>query len=224
MYALIFDVDGVIADTERVNFEVTRDVLESLFQIDNIVRDDFKDGVGKGATGYVQAAAARHGKTLTPDETRQATDLRQQRFIERLADPDSPLPPFPGVIELMEQAIEDPRFCVGIATSSTREKAGAVLQSTGVSNYNFPWVTGDQVRNKKPDPELFLVAAKQLAVAPPNCIVFEDAPNGVRAAKSAGMKCVAVTNTISAEELSDADMVVESLEEVSLDTLLESLL
>ena len=71
-------------------------------------------------------------------------------------------------------------------------------------------------QNKKPDPELFLTAAKRMNLTPERCAVIEDAPNGVEAAKSAHVKCIAVTNTTSADKLAQADLIVESLDEIDL--------
>ena len=80
------------------------------------------------------------------------------------------------------------------------------------------YVNGDQVKNKKPDPELFLVAAQRIGMEPVNCVVIEDAPNGVQAAKAAGAKCIAVTNSTTAEKLCQADLVCDSLERIDLET------
>jgi beta-phosphoglucomutase-like phosphatase (HAD superfamily) len=81
------------------------------------------------------------------------------------------------------------------------------------------YVTGDDVKKKKPDPELFLTAAARMGIKPGNCVVIEDAPNGVEAAKTARAKCIAVTNSVPASELSDADLICRSLEEIDLDKL-----
>jgi len=81
------------------------------------------------------------------------------------------------------------------------------------------YIHGDHVKNKKPDPELFLLAAKGIDIEPVNCVVIEDAPNGVQAAKNAGAKCIAVTNSTTADKLQQADLICDSLTEVTLDTI-----
>ncbi len=83
------------------------------------------------------------------------------------------------------------------------------------------YINGDHVKNKKPDPELFLLAAERMGIDPANCVVIEDAPNGVQAAKNAGAKCIAVTNSTSAANLSKADLVCDSLEQIDLDMIQE---
>jgi beta-phosphoglucomutase-like phosphatase (HAD superfamily) len=81
------------------------------------------------------------------------------------------------------------------------------------------YINGDHVKNKKPDPELFLLAAERMGIEPADCVVIEDAPNGVQAAKAAGAKCIAVTNSTNAENLSEADLVCDSLEKINLDVI-----
>ena len=214
MYGLIFDVDGVIADTERVNAEASIKVFADLFGVEGVVRSDFEVGLGRGAAEYVRAAARVHGLELSDAQVDAATEARQTHFLAMLKN--EPLPAFPGVLELMEAALARGDFRVGIATSSTREKSEAVLKSAGIPYEQMVYVTGSDVKNKKPDPELFLMAAARLGLDPAQCIVIEDAPDGVAAAHAAGCRCVAVTNSTGREKLAEANLVVQSLEEVDL--------
>ncbi len=215
MYGLIFDVDGVIADTESVNARVTARVFAELFGVENVVRSDFDAGIGRGAEEYVKAGARAHGIEPGDEQVRRATELRERYFLEVLRQ--EPLPPFPGVLELMNEALESSDFKVAIATSGTLEKSRAVLEATRVPYERMVYISGNDVRRKKPDPELFLLAARQMGIDPTGCAVIEDAPNGVAAAKAAGAKCIAVTNTTAAENLSGADLVCDSLEDICLD-------
>ena len=89
------------------------------------------------------------------------------------------------------------------------------MLDTGFANYFDAFVTGEEVINGKPHPDMFLLAAQRLSVDPSNCLVFEDAINGVIAAKSAGMKCVAVTNTHPESDLSIADLVINNFSQVT---------
>ena len=129
------------------------------------------------------------------------------------------MPPFPGVLELMDKAMKREDFRLAIATSGTLEKSRAVLEAAKVSYQKMVYINGDHVKNKKPDPELFLLAAERMDIAPSNCVVIEDAPNGVQAAKAAGAKCIAVTNSTNAANLSEADLVCDSLEKINLDVI-----
>jgi HAD superfamily hydrolase (TIGR01509 family) len=219
LYGLIFDVDGVIADTEAVNSRASIQVFEDLFGVTGVKREDFEAGLGRGAEEYVRAAARVHGLELTGEQVAQATKMRQENFLKILRE--EPLPAFDGVLELMEQALEREDFRVAIATSGTLEKSRAVLEATNVPYERMVYITGSDVKNKKPHPELFLLAAERMGIEPTNCLVIEDAPNGVQAAKAAGAKCIAVTNSTSAEKLTEADLVCGSLEEVDLETVIQ---
>ena len=214
MYGLVFDVDGVVADTERVNAEASIKVFADLFGVEGVVRSDFEAGLGRGAAEYVRAAARMHNLELSDEQVDAATEARQFNFLAMLEQ--EPLPAFPGVLELMEAALARDDFRVGIATSSTREKSEAVLKSARIPYGQMAYVTGSDVKNKKPDPELFLTAAARLGLDPARCVVIEDAPDGVAAAHAAGCRCVAVTNSTGREKLEEADLVVQSLEEVDL--------
>lgn len=219
MYGLIFDVDGVVADTERVNAEASIKVFADLFDVDGVVRSDFEAGLGRGAAEYVRAAARMHDLELSDEQVTAATEARQNNFLAMLDR--EPLPAFPGVLELMEAAMGREDFRLGIATSSTREKSEAVLQSARIPYTQVVYVTGSDVKNKKPDPELFETAAERLGLAPECCVVIEDAPDGVAAAHAAGCLCIAVTNSAIAEKLAAADRIVSTLEEIDLQTVVD---
>ncbi|MHC4444958.1 MAG: HAD family hydrolase [Planctomycetota bacterium] len=216
---LIFDVDGVIADTEAVNARATIKVFEDYFDLKGVQRADFQAGLGRGAEAYVQAAAKVHGLQLNPDQLTLATEKRQEYFLKTLQE--EPLPPFPGVSELIEQAMKHQDFRVGIATSSTQEKSEAVLKAAGIPYHKLTYVNGNHVKNKKPHPELFLTCAQRMNIPPQRCVVIEDAPNGVESAKAAGSKCIAVTNSTSAENLKAADLIVDSLTQINIDTVVK---
>ena len=213
-YGLIFDVDGVIADTEAANAAASIRVFEDLFGIVGVKRADFEAGLGRGAFEYVKAAADVHGLSLTDQQIEKATAMRQDYFLEVLKT--HPLGAFEGVLELIEAAMADVEMDVAIATSGTREKSQAVLISASVPYEKMVYVNGDDVKRKKPDPQLFLIAAERMGISPCRCVVIEDAPNGVEAAKAAGAKCIAVTNSTTAEKLSQADMICDSLKEINI--------
>ena len=217
LYGLIFDVDGVIADTEAVNARVSIKVFADLFGIEGVVREDFEAGLGRGAQEYVKAGARVHGLELTDEQVEEATRLRQERFLKLLEE--EPLPPFPGVLELMEEAMNREDFRVAIATSGTLEKSSAVLNAAKVPYRQMVYINGNDVRNKKPDPELFLLAAAGIGIDPADCVVIEDAPNGIQAAKAAGTRCIAVTNSADTAKLQKADLICDSLEQIDLETI-----
>ena len=211
-YGLIFDVDGVIADTESLSATITAGVLSDLFNIQDVTYQDFNAGRGRGAEAYLKAAASCHGYQLTNEQVLQAETAREERFLAKLEE--SPLPAYPGVLNLIENAMNSPDINLAIATSSTRTKSMAVLTSAGVPYKELVYISGSDVSNKKPHPELFLTAAKGINIAPNRCLVIEDAPSGIESAINAGCKCMAVTNSFTTEHLDKADRIVDSLENI----------
>lgn len=217
LYGLIFDVDGLIADTEPLNARVTIRVLKDRFDLEGVTRADFEAGIGRGAEAYVKAGAKTHGLELTNEQAETAAHLREQYLIETLRQ--EPLPAFPGVLRLIEAGLGNPDFRLAIATSASRELSQAILEAARVPYQRMIYVNGSEVKKKKPDPELFLIAARRMNLVPARCVVFEDAPSGVQAARAAGARCVAVTNTVSAAALSAADLVCDSLARTDLATI-----
>ncbi|MBN2183565.1 MAG: HAD family phosphatase [Sedimentisphaerales bacterium] len=217
LYGLIFDVDGVIADTEPVNARVTIKVFEDMFGLKGVRPEDFAEGIGKGAEKFVKAAADVHGLQLTDEQIKAAALLREQYLIEAIRNES--LPACAGVLEIIDAALDRKDFRLAIATSASLELSRAILESAKVPYQKMVYVTGSEITRKKPDPQLFLTAASRMGIPSADCVVFEDAPSGVRAAKAAGAKCIAVTNSTTAENLKQADLICESLEQINLDTI-----
>jgi len=210
-YALIFDVDGVVADTEVLNARASVLMFAELYDV-TVQPEDFRPFVGTGDERYVEGVAEQYGVTI---DTQAAVDRRAECFFRLLLD--EPLPAAPGVLELIQAAREDPDARLAIATSGQKAKQFPVIMGTGLKLEWFDAViTGDDVDRKKPDPQIYLRTAARLGLEPAVCVVFEDAPAGVQAAKSAGMACIAVTTSVTREELAGANLVLESLAEVGL--------
>lgn len=216
-YGLIFDVDGVIADSESVNVRATARAFSEILEIEDVTPDDFTAGIGRGAEEYVRAGARSHGKELSQKDVRKLVKAREEYFLSLLSV--EPLPPFPGVCELIALALENDNVGLAIATSGTRQKSRAVLESAGIPYRKMVYVCGDDITHKKPDPEVFQVACRKLKMEPTHCVVIEDAPDGVAAAHTAGCRCIAVTNSCSRNALKDADLTVATLSAVTLDTI-----
>jgi len=210
-WALIFDVDGVVADTEALNARASVLMFQQLYGV-TVQPEDFRPFVGHGDERYCEGVAERYGVAI---DTAAAVQRRAENFFALLQD--QPLPASPGVLEIVAAARQDPEVRLAIATSGQKAKQFPVITGTGL---RLEWfdviITGDDVTRKKPDPQIYALTAARLGLAPERCVVFEDAPAGVQAAQAAGMKCVAVTSTVSAAELQAADVVVDSLAELDL--------
>jgi HAD superfamily hydrolase (TIGR01509 family) len=216
-YGLIFDVDGLIANTEPLNARVTIRVLREMFGLRGVKPEDFSAGFGRGAEAYVKAGAKTHGLELTDEQAHAAAQVRERYLVEAVKKEG--LPAFPGVLELIDAGLASDQFRLSIATSAAQELSAVLLDAVHVPYQRMSYVSGSDVTRKKPDPEIFLIAIRRIGLAASRCVVFEDAPSGVQAAKAAGAKCIAVTNTVPAAELAGADLICESLEQVNLETI-----
>ena len=125
---------------------------------------------------------------------------------------------FPGVVELV-RAIKGSGYRVAIGSSSPLENIEMVVTSLGIKEYFDAIVFGREVKESKPSPQIFLLAAERLGTEPERCVVIEDAVIGIEAAKSGGMKAVAVTNTHPKEKFTKADLITDSLEKITPDDL-----
>jgi mannitol-1-/sugar-/sorbitol-6-phosphatase len=152
-----------------------------------------------------------HGRTTRESIATLAPALdaeaEAKRIEEREVQDTDGLVALPGAAELL-----DTGPAVAVVTSGGRRLALARLRAAGL-RVPAVLISADSVRRGKPDPEPYLRAADELGVAPGSCVVFEDAPAGVRAGKAAGMRVVALTTTVDASELAGADLLVRDLAE-----------
>ncbi len=218
MYGLVFDVDGVLGDTEGLSVKATSRMYETLYGL-TVQPEEFTPYIGTGAEVYCIEPARKHGIEI---DVAEAVELRHQYFLELLeSDPDIS---FPGIHPLIEATAAAPDWKLGIATSSPGKKSAQTLKSSRVNTDLFDaWIHGDMITHKKPHPEIYETAARELGLSPTDCVAVEDAILGVQSAKTAGMKVIAVTNSFTADELREADVVVPSLESVTLQTALKLL-
>lgn len=126
--------------------------------------------------------------------------------------------PIPFAEELLKSARKLP-VKTALATSSRRMKMQMVMEKLNFLQYFDEIVTGEEVYNSKPSPDIFIRAAEKLKLAPRECIVIEDAASGVTAAKSAGMKCIAITTTHTKNQLEHADLVIDTFKELDFESL-----
>ena len=108
--------------------------------------------------------------------------------------------------------------CVDVSKTPEGKKTIAAMVRVADMTRNA-FINGDMVTHKKPNPEIYLTAAQALGINPADCVVIEDAVEGIKAAKAAGMRCIAITNSFPAEKLRDADLVVDSAEHINLEIL-----
>ncbi len=215
--AVLFDMDGVLCDSERLSREAGVETLQKLHGV-SARAEDFAAFTGRGEAAFLRGVAEQYG-VADFDE-----DKAKQAFFDIYVDGGYVLDlrPFPGARQLVAR-VKGMDMRVAVASAADRVKVEANLNAIGLSA-EFDFVASSElIERKKPDPQVFVEAAKGVGVAPDRCVVVEDAVAGVLAAKKAGMRCVAVATSMGREELSSAgaDVVRDELAFVSIADLLD---
>jgi putative hydrolase of the HAD superfamily len=210
-FGLIFDVDGVLADTEALSAQACTDAFRTLYNID-IPLEEHRAFIGATPEHHVEGLARRHGVRI---RTLDAVDAHLNNFLARMNDAGDIS--YPGARALISDVARYPEWKLALATGSGRTRSEATIAKVELDPGVFvAWVTGDDVNFAKPDPEIYLRTASRLGLFPRQCVVIEDSVAGLAAAKAASMHCIAVTNTFPGEALRAADRIVDTLEHVSL--------
>ena len=203
--AVIWDMDGVIADTGPYHLKSWQHVFQKRGV--NFTEADFRLKFGQRNDTIIRKVL---GEDLSMSEVDTIAREKEEFFRHGVKQNIKPLP---GAIDLM-RSLRENGFSLALASSAPTENIQLILEGLDAGNYFQAIVCGREVAEGKPSPQGFLLAAKKLGVVPEKCVVIEDAVAGVTAAKRAGMRCIAVTNTNSKEALAEADLVVDSLEMV----------
>jgi beta-phosphoglucomutase family hydrolase len=208
--AVIWDMDGVIADTAPYHLNAWQEVFGKRGV--KFTEEDFKRNFGRRNDTIVRATL---GEEISQSEVDAIAREKEETFRSRAGQK---IKTFPGVVELL-QSLRKQGFKLAIASSTPIENIRLITGSLGIDNRFQSIVTGQDVTEGKPSPQGFLLAAQRLGVEPRNCIVIEDAVAGVAAAKRAGMRCLAITNTHPRQSLKQADLIVDTLEAVTVNDL-----
>ncbi len=210
--AVIFDFDGVIADTEPLHYEGLRRTLAAV-GITLSESDYYADYLGFDDHGCVVAALQAHGRPIDRETVR---DLMQKKAVAYLASIRDHLVIFPGVREFVQEAAAS--FPLAIASGALRREIELILDQAGIRKAFQHITSAEDVTHGKPDPQPFLHALAGLnrqqpaqPIAPESCLVIEDSLPGIRAAKAAGMKVLAVANTHTTQDLHEAHAISHSL-------------
>jgi len=222
--AIIFDFDGVIADTEPLHFAGFRQTLAEI-GISLTESDYYAHYLGYDDRGCFIAALAAHKRPTDPSALAQLMQRKAHAYLKSVKDH---LVIFPGVREFVRDA--SAAYPLAIASGALRHEIEFILEQAGLRK-EFLHITGaEDVTRGKPDPQPFLHALDALnrqrqdqTIAPGSCLVVEDSIPGLRAAKTAGMKVLAVANTHTIQDLHEAHAVAQSLTQVRLSELRERL-
>jgi beta-phosphoglucomutase len=214
--AIFFDFNGVISNDERIHLKAYRQVLES--EGVTISDEEYFACLGMDDLAFVRAAFARRDQPLTGDQMNAVIEREHQLHRELIAEE---LPVSQNTVSFVREAAR--RYELGVVSMAVRAEIDHVLKLIGLENSFSVYVTGGQVEKHKPAPDCYLRALellnekrradRKLPVLASECLVFEDAPPGIEAARAAGMRTIGLTNTVSETDLraAGADIVTSNL-------------
>jgi len=211
--AVIFDFDGLIVDSETPEYLAWQAVHAQHgwpFPVSS-----WRRNIGRNDSPFDPLARFREADSpMAPDAARAQWDDHHARL-----QPDF-LTPLPGVVPLVT-ALRRHGIRTGVASSSRVSRVRELLETLGLAAEFEALAGGDEVQRAKPAPDVYRLAAQRLAVPEAACVALEDSESGVQAAKAAGMRCIAVPSELTrGMDFSAADLVVTSLLDVSVDTIL----
>jgi beta-phosphoglucomutase len=214
--AVIFDFNGIIVDDEPIHFELLQKVLreEGMALTE---KDYYARYLGMDDRGCFTAAYQDGGRDLKEPQLASLIERKAAYYVETI---QQKMKVFPGVKDLVPELAR--QFHLTIASGALRNEIELILSTANLRDYFKAIVSAEDVKRGKPEPEIFLKALAKLnarldyrgAISAAECLVIEDSREGIRGARNAGMKCLAVTNSHRAEQLREADAVVNSLEGV----------
>ncbi len=209
--AVLFDMDGVLVDSEEF---ICQAAIEMFREKGILVRpEDFIPFVGAGENRYLGGVAGKYNHFLDLEKDKART---YEIYKEIVRNKLKPLNGVKDFIALCKQK----KLKIAVVTSADEVKMNINLREISIPAEMFDaTVNGLQIEKKKPFPDIYLKAAKILGIEPAECLVVEDAPNGIEASKSAGMKCLAMMSSFSEKELKEADWIVKDLTSVPAEVL-----
>jgi HAD superfamily hydrolase (TIGR01509 family) len=208
--AVVFDLDGVIVDSEHVWDEVRQELAAER-------GGRWHDRASRDMMGMSSREWSRYMHDVIgleePPEEINAEVVRRLKAVYR-----ENLPLIPGAVEAVERLAA--RWPLGLASSSNREVIDLVLEASGLAGHFSATVSSEEVAQGKPAPDVYLATARRLGVEPDRCAAVEDSENGIRSAKTAGMRTIAIPNPRYPPDeaaLGEADVVLDSVAELNPD-------
>ena len=211
--AVIFDMDGVLINSEPLHYEVDLQILK---EANIFVEPSYFDSFMGMTNGEMWQRISQEHTIAMPLDALIKKQLSMKIALLRSRNYQA----IPGVMNLIQDLVAH-SIPVSVASSSPQEFITEVLDKISLSNYICHGVSAERVRFGKPAPDVFLFVAQLMNTKPQDCIVFEDSENGVLSAKRAGMKVIGYRNPTSGNQnLTLADMIIDAFHDVSLDFLM----
>lgn len=207
MNYIIFDMDGVLLDSEPMHQEI----IYETFQLEGIPFDKAYIQTLTGMSAFPMWEKVKHDAQRS-ESVEELIKFHRDYFFKRL--PEVKVPLVPHVKDVLEKFKNEGKH-LSLASSSGRKLIDIFTQQTNIAHYFEVIMSGDDVQYSKPNPEIFLKVAQWYGLSATQFTVIEDSTNGVKAAKSAGMQCVGFQNPLSGgQDLSQADLLIHSMQEL----------
>ena len=212
--AVIFDMDGVLIDSEPFHLAVNEKIFADLGI--NLGEDEYLSYIGTTHKDMWSTIKKRHS---LPQSVPELVNMQVSGNINYIKKEDIEPIKIKGVGRLLSEIARE-NIKIGIASSSPTKVIELVINKLKLSDYFSAIVGGEEIDRGKPSPDIFFKAAKRLNTKPSDCIVIEDSKNGVLAAKAAGMKCIGFKNPNSGNQnLRAADLIIDNYDSLNVETL-----
>ncbi|MGM0436861.1 MAG: HAD family hydrolase [Bacillota bacterium] len=201
--AVIFDMDGVIIDSEPLHYEVNKEIFSEL----NIVvsEKEYNSYIGTSNHEMWEEIVKKHNLDKKASDL---ASLQQQKNLEHVINGELEL--MDNVKELLDD-LKNSNINLALGSSSPKKLINKVINNFNIKDYFKIIRSGENVDDGKPAPDLFLKISEELNIKPENIVVIEDSHNGVKAAKNAGMNCIGFSNENSGnQDLSIADLIIDN--------------
>lgn len=202
--AIIFDMDGVLVDSEPFHVQIEKQ--QFLLNRITVTDEEHHQYMGVASDVMWKQLAERHLMNVSVEELTEQNRVESIRFFSEVQG----IPVMPGLQEALEN-LSSKNYPMAVASSSFPEIIELILRRTGLKKYFGVVVSSQEAGKSKPEPDVFLLAAKEMGISPTDCLVIEDSKNGIKAAHAAGMRCIAYQGKgANPESQKEADAVIHS--------------
>lgn len=210
MKAVIFDMDGVLVDSQPYHFKADIDTMAEY----GVIKDQkfYESFAGTLTADRMRTLKEMFGLDAPVEEM---TIKRENMILDIMGKED--IKPVLGIPEFL-RSIKEKELTTAVASSSDYKLINLILDRLKIAKYFDSVTSGSDVKRGKPSPDVFLLAAERIGIEPAECLVVEDSENGVKAAKAAGMKALGYINPTSGkQDLSLADFITDDFKKISID-------
>ena len=210
MKAVIFDMDGVLVDSQPYHFKADIDTMAEY----GVIKDQkfYESFAGTLTADRMRTLKEMFGLDVPVEEM---TIKRENMILDIMGKED--IKPVSGIPEFL-RSIKEKGLTTAVASSSDYKLINLILDRLKIAQYFDSVTSGSDVKRGKPSPDVFLLAAERIGIGPSECLVVEDSENGVKAAKAAGMKALGYINPTSGkQDLSLADFITDDFKKISID-------